>query len=326
MITLGRSSARLANLDINFDSLAASARLVDGAGSVRPSADPCYGPVADRFMELADRYGFRYTIFVVGGDLRDPALRPVVRSWQKAGHEIGNHSLEHLQNLAELTTEQIREQIASSEDLIADAVGQRPVGFTAPGWSISGRVIEVLLERGYAYDCSLFPSPLMPVTQLRLRSAAGTAARARIPVIRRDLLGSFRGRRIPYWATARRPWTGPTRPVRRRDPRASPTYDTVATAHLAHGRIRSPGLALPERAPVRPSLRTRVLLSDAPERSDRSRSRSERMPRAFSRIERVAVPIERKMALMNASITTITQRARPVLMRDIAAAVAGAVS
>lgn len=42
---------------------------------------------------------------------------------------------------------------------ITAAVGARPVGFRAPGYTLSDELVEVLEEQGFDYDSSVFPCP-----------------------------------------------------------------------------------------------------------------------------------------------------------------------
>jgi hypothetical protein len=49
------------------------------------------------------------------------------------------------------------------EEACLRVTGRRPVGFRAPGWNIGDRSLQILLERGYEYDSSVFPTILMPL-------------------------------------------------------------------------------------------------------------------------------------------------------------------
>ena len=46
-----------------------------------------------------------------------------------------------------------------AEEEIERVVGERPVGFRAPGYTITDTLFDVLSERGYRYDSSVFPCP-----------------------------------------------------------------------------------------------------------------------------------------------------------------------
>jgi hypothetical protein len=112
-----------------------------------------------RFAELFARRGLRVTYFVVGDDvLADPAGQHLLASLARDGHELGNHSHTHPYQLARLTRDEIDQEIVQAHKIIGDLGGAAPVGFRAPGYDLSTRVLDVLMARGYRYDSSVFPS------------------------------------------------------------------------------------------------------------------------------------------------------------------------
>jgi len=135
----------------------------DSAGSLGgrdPSdfRDPTFFEIADVFFELATKYKCVYSIFVIGRDLLNPEVAARVRDWSQRGHEIANHSFHHLVNLGSLPERVIEDEISRSHELIYRSTGVAPEGFVAPNWSVSRKVLEVLLRLGYRYDTSCFPS------------------------------------------------------------------------------------------------------------------------------------------------------------------------
>jgi peptidoglycan-N-acetylglucosamine deacetylase len=60
---------------------------------------------------------------------------------------------------------------------VADACGHAPVGFRAPGYEISGELLDLLCERGYRYDSSTFPS--VPYYTAKAAVMAGLRVRGR---------------------------------------------------------------------------------------------------------------------------------------------------
>jgi hypothetical protein len=112
-----------------------------------------------RFAELFDRYGVKATFFVVGRDPeKDAEGRRLLADLARAGHELGNHSYRHPYDLTRLDRPRIAEEIDRAHAAIADCAGGAPVGFRCPGYETSRAVIDLLCERGYAYDSSAFPS------------------------------------------------------------------------------------------------------------------------------------------------------------------------
>lgn len=112
-----------------------------------------------RFAELFARHRLRATYFVVGSDAAgDASGQKQLAQLAKEGHELGNHSHTHPYELARLDRARIDDEIARAHDVIAGLAGAAPVGFRAPGYDLSERIIEVLMARGYRYDSSVFPS------------------------------------------------------------------------------------------------------------------------------------------------------------------------
>jgi peptidoglycan-N-acetylglucosamine deacetylase len=112
-----------------------------------------------RFAELFARRRIRATFFVVGSDAAaDAAGAKLLGQLAHDGHELGNHSHTHPYDLARLHRAQIDEEVGKAHEVIGAIAGAPPVGFRAPGYDLSPRVLQVLEARGYSYDSSVFPS------------------------------------------------------------------------------------------------------------------------------------------------------------------------
>ena len=79
----------------------------------------------------------------------------------KAGHEIGLHGYSHENPLA-LSRTQEEAIFDKCIGLIEKYWGRRPVGYVAPWWEVSATSIEILVERGIAYDHSLMHQDAQP--------------------------------------------------------------------------------------------------------------------------------------------------------------------
>ena len=145
--------------------------------------------VVPRILDVLDRCGQRITFFIVGKDATIESNRAVLQKIAAAGHEIANHSFMHEPWLHVYSREQLHEEIGGAENAIAAVTGRMTTGFRGPGFSTSPLVREVLSERGYAYDASIFPSALGPVARLFffLNSKLSAEERAR----RKGLYGKF---------------------------------------------------------------------------------------------------------------------------------------
>lgn len=112
-----------------------------------------------RFCELFAAEGVRATFFVVGSDLEsDDDGRRIVADVARQGHEIANHTWSHPYDLVRKDPADIAEEVVRAHETIAACAGKAPVGFRAPGYTVSGALLDVLCGRGYLYDSSAFPS------------------------------------------------------------------------------------------------------------------------------------------------------------------------
>jgi hypothetical protein len=126
-----------------------------------PLGDVVLRRALPRFVELFERRGLHATLFLVGRDVAaaQPASRALLASLARAGHELGNHSYSHPYELARLARARIEDEVGEAHATIAALAPEAaPVGFRAPGYDLSARVLDVLMARGYRYDSSVFPS------------------------------------------------------------------------------------------------------------------------------------------------------------------------
>jgi hypothetical protein len=156
-----------------------------------------YDVAIHRLRALADAGRFPLTLFAIGRDLARPASGDQLRAAAEEGHEIANHSLDHRYDLVRLGRSEIERQVRDGAAAIESACGQRPVGFRAPGYTITDEVFRVLREVDVAYDASVFPCP-----------AYWMAKTAAIGLI------SLRGRRSSSIVDTPRVLGAPTQPYR----------------------------------------------------------------------------------------------------------------
>ncbi len=113
-----------------------------------------------------ERYKIRTTLFLVGNDFLLPANQSAIRSIIKTGHEPANHSMTHPQGFRWLEKSQQRNEVKSMGEICESVTGIQPIGFRSPGWNINDDIVPLLLEMGYRYDSSVFPTYLMPLMKL----------------------------------------------------------------------------------------------------------------------------------------------------------------
>lgn len=114
--------------------------------------------VVPRILETLRRSGLRATFFIVGKDASLEKNHAALRSIADAGHEIANHSFMHEPWLHLYNHDELQSDFDQSESAIREVTGCQPRGFRGPGFSTSPEVRAMLIERGYVYDASLFPT------------------------------------------------------------------------------------------------------------------------------------------------------------------------
>jgi peptidoglycan/xylan/chitin deacetylase (PgdA/CDA1 family) len=135
------------------------------ASLVAPEAEAAshsfYDDALPRFLDRLDESGLRATFFAIGRDAERGDRRGRLREIAARGHEVGSHSHTHPYDFSRLSRRRKTEEIERAELAIADALGERPVGFRTPSCDVDAQTLEILAERGYHYDSSVFPSPLL---------------------------------------------------------------------------------------------------------------------------------------------------------------------
>ena len=171
----------------------------NGAGTL------VYDAAIDRLRGLADAGRFPLTLFAIGRDLDREASRDRLRAAAAEGHEIANHSLDHRYDLVRLGRAEIERQIAEGASVIEAACGRRPVGFRAPGYTITDEVFDVLADLGVLYDASVFPCPaywMAKTAAIGLIRLRGRESRSIVdtPSVLRAPTRPYRAGK-PYWTT-----------------------------------------------------------------------------------------------------------------------------
>ena len=108
----------------------------------------------DKILGILDGNKTKATFFILGWIAnRSPEL---VKRIYREGHEIASHGYEHrLNNL--MSTENLKEDIRKSKQLLEDIIGDRVIGYRAPSFTVSEVLINILCELEFVYDSSFFP-------------------------------------------------------------------------------------------------------------------------------------------------------------------------
>jgi peptidoglycan/xylan/chitin deacetylase (PgdA/CDA1 family) len=150
---------RLAALSVDLDEVPCYTAIHGLPGRQTVERHAVYRKCVPRFESLFDELGISATFFVIGRDLADERAADAVQRLQRAGHELGNHSFDHFYDLTRRGPSVIRAQVADGLQAIERVTGVAPVGFRAPGYTITDPVFDVLQELGVRYDSSVFPCP-----------------------------------------------------------------------------------------------------------------------------------------------------------------------
>lgn len=165
-----------------------------------------------RLLELCARHRVRGTFFVLGWVAeRWPEL---LREIHGAGHELASHGHDH-RRVTQFTRDQFREDLRRARSAVEDAVGVAVVGYRAPNYSIARQslwALDVLLEEGFSYDSSIFPTrhrrhglPGVPRSPWAVRGS-GRRALVEFPIstvavagMRLPFVGGAYLRHFPFW-------------------------------------------------------------------------------------------------------------------------------
>lgn len=127
---------------------------------------PSYLDIAvPRSIDFFQDLRLKLTYFIVGKDAELEKNHDAIMQIADAGHEIGNHSFNHEPWLHLYSKTELIEEFEKTETAIENVTGRKTLGFRAPGFSVSPTVLEVLVERGYEYDCSTFPTYIGPLAR-----------------------------------------------------------------------------------------------------------------------------------------------------------------
>lgn len=128
--------------------------------------NPIYATALPRILALFERLDLTATFFVVGEDAaaNAAALRDVTRR----GHEIASQSLTHPLPFAAISAERLEHEVSASRRELERVVEAPVAGFRAPGFAASRALFAALARAGYAYDSSVFASPIAAAAMLAL--------------------------------------------------------------------------------------------------------------------------------------------------------------
>ena len=176
---------------------------IHGLEAPASASTAVYDVAIDRLAAMAKDARMPLTLFAIGRDLGRAEAAARLRRAREGGHEIANHSLDHRYDLTKLDRGGIEAQIRGGAEAIHAAVGEMPIGFRAPGYTITDEVFDVLRDLGVKYDSSVFPCPAYwaaKTAAIALIAARGRTSRSvvdRPSVLLAPTRPYFAG--APYW-------------------------------------------------------------------------------------------------------------------------------
>lgn len=118
-----------------------------------------YDLALGRMSEFAASLDLPLTLFVVARDLERAQNASALRQAISAGHEVGNHSLDHFYDLTLRAPAEQAQQVVEASRRIETRLGVKPRGFRAPGYNMTDALFTLLQASEFSYDSSVFPCP-----------------------------------------------------------------------------------------------------------------------------------------------------------------------
>jgi peptidoglycan/xylan/chitin deacetylase (PgdA/CDA1 family) len=156
-----------------------------------------------RLLALLEAAGVRCTLFVVGEDAVDAGAAALGAAVVK-GHELASHSHTHSYALGRAPQAKVEEELAAAEAALTAVGGKRPVGFRAPGYTLSSAMLSALVARGYLYDASVFPAAPYYLAKAAVLSAMALLGRTSASAL--DSPRVLLAPRVPYRADVTVPY------------------------------------------------------------------------------------------------------------------------
>jgi hypothetical protein len=159
MFGSSHSGLRLCAVSVDLDEVCCYTAIHGLPELPEPAAHAVYRRALPRLLDLFDSMSIPATLFACGRDLSDSEAAEALRGAAQSGNEIGNHSQDHQYDLSRRSAAEIRAQVLDGARSIERVTGHAPVGFRAPGYTITDVMFDVLRELDVKYDSSVFPCP-----------------------------------------------------------------------------------------------------------------------------------------------------------------------
>lgn len=168
---------KLASISVDLDEIYCYAQIhgLHSREGGMTEAEACYGRIYEkglmRIAEWLHEEGIKATFFIIGRDIdanhpqdgkhleAKKKNQEIIRMLKTEGHEMGNHSYTHAYDLSTKPIQDIMDDLSQANDIITAITGSHPVGFRAPGYTLSRSMVGAIQMLGFEYDSSIFPCP-----------------------------------------------------------------------------------------------------------------------------------------------------------------------
>ncbi len=155
----GRASKKLCAVSVDLDEIPFYHQIHGLEAPDPKSANLVFDVALLRLEDFARSLGMPLTFFVIGSTLERAENASRLAALAGAGHELGNHTLGHKYDLTRLDGAAMKSEIEGAQQAIERATGVRPVGFRAPGYTVTDELLGLVESAGFLYDSSVFPCP-----------------------------------------------------------------------------------------------------------------------------------------------------------------------
>ena len=100
----------------------------------------------EKILDILKEYGVKATFFIIGSNAQ--RYPEIVKRTFDEGHELGNHTYNPV-FVNRVSDEKLREEISSTDKVISDITGTRPIIFRPPGGAYNDSKVEVISDTGH---------------------------------------------------------------------------------------------------------------------------------------------------------------------------------
>lgn len=145
-------------LTFDFDGMAPWLQVTTSSPSFISRGE--FGPIGvERIRAVLNEFEIKGSFFTPGHTA--VSYPESVESLVADGHEIGHHGWVH-EFLSPLSDGEERSVIERGIEALESVAGARPLGFRAPGFDLSNRTLDLLVEYEFSYDSSMMGDDFSP--------------------------------------------------------------------------------------------------------------------------------------------------------------------